>query len=225
MRVLLILLLATGLMMCPLSGKAQSEVSHQTGLSTIETNIRIIKKIAKQEGVSEAVCLAIAKGESGFRTEAFNDNKNGKGPRQVRQSHGLFQLTIATGKAFGIRSIQEMYQAEKNARAGIRFIKYLLTKYPKHSLYNIAQMYNLGEAHFRRGKTAQAYALRFMLYYRGFKSSPMEGSGVYNKIRQDVHPHVGSGNISSGSESRKEDGIQVILSLQSNARRNFYHKL
>jgi hypothetical protein len=224
-RVLKILLLVIGLMILSLSGKAYSEIPSRTGLSTIETNIRTIKTIAKQEGVNEAICLAIAKGESGFKTYAFNDNKKGKGQQQIRQSHGLFQLTIATGKTFGIKSIEELYQAEKNARAGIRFIKHLLIKYPQQSIYNIAQMYNLGETRFRRGKTAQTYASRFMLYYYGFKSAPMEGSGVYNKIRQDVHSHVRGNNIQDGSEQRKEDRVQVILNIQSDKRRHFYYEL
>jgi hypothetical protein len=138
-----------------------------------EENIRLIKAVAEQVGVEAAICLAIVKTEnSRFSTTAFNDNKIGRGHADIRQSHGLFQLTYVTGKSFGIKKRGDLYDKKKNAVAAIKFIKYLLNKYPHSSLADIAQRYNLGETRFRRGATAQAYAKRFMMYYHGYRATP-----------------------------------------------------
>ena len=138
-----------------------------------EESVRLIKDVAKQVGVEAAICLAVVKTENNrFNTFAFNDNKMGRGHADIRQSHGLFQLTYITGKSFGIKERGDLYDKRKNAVAAIKFIKYLLNKYPHSSLADIAQRYNLGETRFRRGATAQAYAKRFMMYYHGYRATP-----------------------------------------------------
>ena len=138
-----------------------------------EENVRLIKDIAEQVGVDAAICLAIVKTENNqFNTFAFNDNKKGRGHADIRQSHGLFQLTYATGKSFGIKERGDLYDKRKNAEAAVKFIKYLLNKYQHSSLADMAQRYNLGETRFRRGAIARVYTERFMMYYHGFQAAP-----------------------------------------------------
>lgn len=139
------------------------------GANTREENIEIIKHVSREEGVDEAISLAIGKAESNFDDKAFNDNKKGKGADDVRQSHGLMQPTKALARAF---KITNLYDARSNAQASIRFIKYLLKKYPKRPLHTIFQMYNLGETKFFKGKTAIRYADKVSFFYKSFKSAP-----------------------------------------------------
>lgn len=148
------------------------------GTYSKERNIRIIKEVARQEGVDPAVALAFAKKESEFNGSGFNRNLKGTGEKDIRESHGLYQTTFATAKAFGAKSLADLYDPRKSATYGIRFIKYLMIKFPGASLHTIAQMYNLGEPRFFKGKTAIRYANTVVMYYNGFSQSPGQQEGV-----------------------------------------------
>lgn len=126
------------------------------------TVVKIIKEIAKKEKVDKTICLTIAKIESDFRPWVSNP----KDP-----SYGLYELAFGTAKAFNkdIKSVDDMYDVRKNATAGIRFIKHLLKTYPKATIYEIAQMYNLGETKYNKGVRNIDYKNRFTKFYKKFK--------------------------------------------------------
>jgi soluble lytic murein transglycosylase-like protein len=135
--------------------------------NTQAQNAKLLTQTALSMGLEPAVVLAFAMKESKMRDTAFNHNPNGKGEDDIRQSHGLLQITFATAKAFGAKTISDLYDAKKNALYGCRFIKYLMVKYSKkYSLAQVAMMYNLGEGRFFKGKTAIKYSQEWLSYYR-----------------------------------------------------------
>ena len=141
--------------------------------NTQAQNAKLLTQTALSMGLEPAVVLAFAMKESKMRDTAFNHNPNGKGEDDIRQSHGLLQITFATAKAFGAKTISDLYDAKKNALYGCRFIKYLMVKYSKkYSLAQVAMVYNLGEGRFFKGKTAHAYAKEWKSYYDLFASTP-----------------------------------------------------
>lgn len=142
--------------------------------SNAQKNVQIIQMTAKQVGVELAICLAIARTENDkFDASAVNENKSGRGADDIRVSIGLYQITPATGRAFGVQKA-ELRIPRRNAEGGIKYIKYLLDKYPRATLSAIAEMYNLGETRFAAGATAHAYAKRFMKYYRLYSQGPQQ---------------------------------------------------
>lgn len=132
----------------------------------------LIESTAQQEGVDVSFCKSIARIESNFLNKAFNDNtyhfvkqKNISHERYV--SRGIMQLTIATAKYFNkdIKTRQDLYDSNKNIVAGVRYIKYLFKKYPKYSYGQIAQLYNLGETSYLKGKRNSNYEKKFVKWY------------------------------------------------------------
>ena len=123
-----------------------------------EKIVKLIIEIAKQEKVEVEICLAIAKVESNFRPEVFNPND---------PSYGLYQLAFGTAIAYNknIKNIKDLYNARKNATAGIRFLKHLIEIYPKATVGNIAQVYNLGETKYNKGIRNLEYKKKFMFHY------------------------------------------------------------
>lgn len=82
------------------------------------------------------------------------------------------QLTFDTGQKFN-KKIQEktdLFHAEKNIIAGIRFIKYLFKKYPEASHEEIAQIYNLGETKYLQGIRNQSYVNKFKYVFYNLKN-------------------------------------------------------
>ena len=81
------------------------------------------------------------------------------------------KLTFDTGKKFNskIRRKDDLYNAENNIIAGIRYIKYLMQKYPLYTLEDITQLYNLGESKFMRGMRNSSYTEKFQAIYWDLK--------------------------------------------------------
>lgn len=148
-----------------LCGKCQANTQAQ--------NVKILTQTAIKLGVEPAIVLAFAMQESKLRDDAFNDNKRGKGEDEIRQSHGLMQMTFALAKKFGAKSVKDLYDARKCAVYACKFIKYLQARYAKkYSLAQQSEMYNLGEGRFFKGKTAHKYSQEWQKYYELFASTP-----------------------------------------------------
>jgi len=121
-----------------------------------------VRNYAIKYKVNADFCDAIAKIESAYRTNAFNNPKKPMS-KECWISRGVMQLTIATAKKFNkkILSREDLYKPNINIIAGIQFIKYLFDKYPDLSYDEIAQIYNLGEKKYHEGLRNQAYVRRF----------------------------------------------------------------
>jgi hypothetical protein len=160
-------------MLCVIVFVLLSIIASISHANTQAQNAKILTQTAIQLGIEPAIMLAFGMKESKLRDKAYNANPNGKGTWDVRESHGVLQPTFATAKAFGCKSIEELYDARKCALYAGRFIKYLIKKYsPKYSLSQLAEIYNLGEPRFFAGKTAHAYAKEWKGYYDLFASTP-----------------------------------------------------
>jgi soluble lytic murein transglycosylase-like protein len=125
-------------------------------------NRKMVRFYAGVMKVDVDFCDAIAQIESVYKTKAFNNPKKPLN-KEIWISRGVMQLTFDTGQKFNkkIRKKTDLFHAEKNIIAGIRFIKYLFNKYPEASYEEIAQIYNLGETKFLQGMRSQAYVNKF----------------------------------------------------------------
>jgi len=140
-----------------------------------QRNKKMVRYYAELLKVDADLCDAIAQIESNYKSKAFN---NPKKPlvSEVWISRGVMQLTFDTGKKFN-RKIQkkgELYHAENNIIAGIRYIKYLITKYPHATLEDITQLYNLGETKFLQGTRNPSYAEKFHAIYWDIKEKQLK---------------------------------------------------
>jgi len=131
-----------------------------------ERNKKMVRYYAALMNVDADLCDAIAQIESSYRSKAFNNPKKPLN-NEVWISRGIMQLTFDTGKKFNrkIQQKDDLYQAENNIIAGIRYIKYLIRKYPFSTLEDITQLYNLGETKFMQGKRNPSYAEKFQAIY------------------------------------------------------------
>jgi len=91
----------------------------------------LIKQLAAEYGVDEALVKAVVHAES-----YFNPNATSK-----KGASGLMQLMPTTAALYGI---SDLYNPSKNIEAGVRHLSYLLQKY-KHSLSFAIAAYNAGE--------------------------------------------------------------------------------
>jgi soluble lytic murein transglycosylase-like protein len=85
------------------------------------------------------------------------------------------QLTFETGKKFNrkIQKKDDLYHAENNIIAGIRYIKYLIKKYPLSTVEDITQLYNLGETKFLQGARNPSYTEKFQAIYWDIKEKQL----------------------------------------------------
>jgi soluble lytic murein transglycosylase-like protein len=136
-----------------------------------EKNRELVRFYAGVMHVDADFCDAIAQIESVYKTKAFNNPKK-PSTKETWISRGVMQLTFDTGRKFNkkIRKKSDLYHAENNIIAGIRFIKYLFHKYPDVSYEDIAQIYNLGETKFSSGMRNQAYANKFKYVFYDLKN-------------------------------------------------------
>jgi soluble lytic murein transglycosylase-like protein len=124
---------------------------------------KIIHKMAKQHRVDKALVKAIIHAESAFNPYATSH----KGAR------GLMQLMPSTAAQYGIR---DLYDPEKNIRAGVKHLKYLLKKYRYNNRLAIAA-YNAGETAVKRYRgippynETQTYVKRVLRYHRRYGRS------------------------------------------------------
>jgi len=90
----------------------------------------IIRKMAAEKGVDEALVRAVIQIESGYEPRA----RSGKG------AVGLMQVMPATGRRYGITNL---YDPSANIRAGVTHLKTLLDRFP---LALALAAYNAGES-------------------------------------------------------------------------------
>jgi soluble lytic murein transglycosylase-like protein len=123
----------------------------------------IIHQTAKRHRVDVALVKAIIHAESAFNPYATSH----KGAR------GLMQLMPTTAAQYGIR---DLYDPEKNIRAGVRHLKYLLKKYSHNNRLAIAA-YNAGETAVKRYRgvppynETQTYVKKVLRYQRRYANS------------------------------------------------------
>lgn len=92
---------------------------------------RMIARIAHRYGVDVALVKAVIRAESEFNPYATS--KKG--------ASGLMQLMPDTAERYGV---DDLYDPRSNVEAGVRYLKYLLQKYPHHT-QNALAAYNAGE--------------------------------------------------------------------------------
>jgi soluble lytic murein transglycosylase-like protein len=130
-----------------------------------------VRNYAAKYKVDADFCDAIAKIESDYQTNAFNNPKKPM-TKEGWISRGVMQLTIATAKKFNkkILSRDDLYNPDRNIIAGIQFIKYLFEKYRDLSYQEIAQIYNLGEKKYHEGMRNEAYVKKFEIAFYELKT-------------------------------------------------------
>lgn len=94
----------------------------------------MIKRVARQYGVEEALVRAIVAAESSYDAHAVSH----------AGAVGLMQLMPATAGDYGVRSVRALFDAETNLRTGTRHLKRLLRKYG-NDYGRVIMAYNAGE--------------------------------------------------------------------------------
>jgi len=123
----------------------------------------LIQRYAGRYRVDPALVKAVIHAESGFRTRA----------RSHRGARGLMQVMPRTGRAYGIRNLDD---PEGNLRAGIRHLRYLLDRHKNPRLALAA--YNAGSSVVTRYGDVPPYPetrryVARVLRYRGQYSAEM----------------------------------------------------
>ena len=104
-----------------------------------------ITKIACTQHVNPTLVAAIIEKESGFHRR-----KRRVEPAIHDISRGLMQITLGTARMMGFRGAPEkLYSPMVNIRYGVRYLAYLLKRYPTGE--DAIAAYNDGHPHFRRG--------------------------------------------------------------------------
>lgn len=98
----------------------------------------IVAKIAKEQGVSEDLVLAVIKAESGFNSGAVSP----------KGAQGIMQLIPATARRF---NVDRPFDAEDNIRGGTKYLAWLLDKFNGNVRLAVAG-YNAGENSVQRYK-------------------------------------------------------------------------
>jgi soluble lytic murein transglycosylase-like protein len=120
----------------------------------------LIKQLAAQYGVDEALVKAVVHAESYFDPNATSN----------KGASGLMQLMPNTAALYGI---SDLYNPSKNIEAGVRHLRYLLDKY-QYSLPFAIAAYNAGEKAVSKYKGIPPYSetkkyvkrvLKFHSYY------------------------------------------------------------
>ena len=150
-----------------------------------QRNKKMVRYYAALLKVDADLCDAIAQIESSYKSKAFNNPKKPL-KKEVWISRGVLQLTFDTGKKFNskIQKKNDLYHAENNIIAGIRYIKYLIKKYPHATLEDITQLYNLGETKFLQGTRNPSYTEKFQAVYWDLKEKQLNNLS----LSSDVEP-------------------------------------
>lgn len=101
---------------------------------TAEAYATMIREAAEKHSLSPALVEAVARVESGFNPRALSH----KGAR------GLMQVIPATGRRFGVRSADKLFEPEHNIAAGTAYLAWLSKRY-RGKLDFVIAAYNAGE--------------------------------------------------------------------------------
>jgi soluble lytic murein transglycosylase-like protein len=117
----------------------------------------LIQRTARRHDVDHALVKAVIHAESGFNPLATSS----------KGACGLMQLMPATAAKYGI---DDLYDPAQNIRAGVRHLKYLLTRYKSNVSLAVAA-YNAGENAVARHRGIPPYSetrqyLRKVMEYR-----------------------------------------------------------
>ena len=93
----------------------------------------LIYAVAKENALNPELVAAVVRTESAFNPRAYSH----------KGAAGLMQLMPATGMRFGVTS-NERFDAEKNLRAGARYLKWLVDRF-QGDLPKVLAAYNAGE--------------------------------------------------------------------------------
>jgi soluble lytic murein transglycosylase-like protein len=139
-----------------------------------QRNKKMVRHYAELLKVDADLCDAIAQVESSYKSKAYNNPKKPLN-NEVWISRGVMQLTFDTGKKFNrkIKKKEDLFKAENNIIAGIRYIKYLIEKYPLSTVEDITQLYNLGETKFLQGTRNPSYTEKFHAIYWDIKEKQL----------------------------------------------------
>jgi soluble lytic murein transglycosylase-like protein len=91
---------------------------------------QILRRISQQHSLSPALAFAVAEVESGFIPVRISPSG----------AMGLMQLMPGTARDLGVG---DPYDAEENARGGIRYLSQLSARY-KGDIHRVAAAYNAG---------------------------------------------------------------------------------
>jgi soluble lytic murein transglycosylase-like protein len=94
----------------------------------------MFREAAERHSLSPALVEAVARVESGFNPRALSH----KGAR------GLMQVIPATGRRFGVRSADKLFEPEHNIAAGTAYLAWLSKRY-RGKLDFVIAAYNAGE--------------------------------------------------------------------------------
>jgi len=149
------------------SPEVLAEIAKTPKIWSKETLTSLIRKTCAEENFAySTIALGVASVESSFNPGAYNPEISATRGNQP-DSIGLMGVQFKTAKAMmpEISNEKDLYDPEINARAGVRYLKYLFRKW-QGKLGNEAaiQMYNLGETRYLAGSRASRYATKVMTY-------------------------------------------------------------
>lgn len=128
----------------------------------------LIQRTARRHDVDHALVKAVIHAESGFNPLATSN----KGAR------GLMQLMPATAAQYGT---DDLYDPAQNIRAGVRHLKYLLTRYKSNVSLAVAA-YNAGESAVKRYRgvppydETRQYLQKVLAYHRVYAAPGKAGA-------------------------------------------------
>jgi soluble lytic murein transglycosylase-like protein len=105
----------------------------------------LIVEASRRHGVNPRLVAAVIRAESAFHPRAVSH----KGAR------GLMQLMPATARRFGV-GLEELFVPERNVEAGIRYLRWLVDRFPD-DLPRVLAAYNAGETTVERYQGVPPY--------------------------------------------------------------------
>lgn len=167
----------------PTGAQPETQVPPTTGApQSLRDNIQqLIMANAAQHGVDPRLALAVAEQESGLDPNATGRKGDG----------GVFQLMPETARQLGV---QNVYDAQQNIDAGVRYLKYLLDKYGG-DVETALMAYNGGEGNVDRNTVsdeAKGYPARVLARQAATAAGPQPGAVVGVQPRPQPGQAVGA---------------------------------
>ncbi len=123
----------------PLNHKSQWRI-----LPSMQTILPIISKVAKKYEMDQHLIQAVVRTESNFNYKAVSR----------RGAQGLMQIMPQTGKSLGLK---DPFDPEQNIDTGVRYLKYLLTRFKGDTSLALAA-YNAGPTAVEKYKAIPPFA-------------------------------------------------------------------